>query len=171
MRAAGVAKVDAGGPLLHPHKPTAHRRLGEGLRNGCLHRRPSFSINNDIVRGRRPTTTTTPDESHSWLQHARHRSAQLLYPTSRTRTSPSTGNGTATPTTPAQTVDEISARRRSPDKQISPKTNAVSSPRRAVDSNYPDSAMGKTTKARTRAPAGSAFNPIRAASRSSTTTA
>ena len=41
----------------------------------------------------------------------------------------------------------------------------------AMSSNYPDSAMGKTTKARTRAPAGSAFNPIRAASRSSTTTA
>ena len=76
---------------------------------------------------------------------------------------PSTGNGTATPTTPAQTVDEISARRRSPDKQISPKTNAVPPPRRSFNRNPTDSAMGIPTDARTRAPAGGAVSPTCAA--------
>jgi hypothetical protein len=36
MRAAGAATMDTDGPFLHLHKPTAHRRLGEGLRNGYL---------------------------------------------------------------------------------------------------------------------------------------
>ena len=36
MQAAGAAAVDYDGPPLHPHKPTAHQRLGEGLCNGCL---------------------------------------------------------------------------------------------------------------------------------------